>query len=171
MVLYISTEYWHVDVFRPGLLPNMQSLVQIRHCMFKFKSFLVASRWRYDYNWISAFRCVQARTLIKCVKFGADKALLGWVTTTLQQRLLLWNVARGALSEKWKGGAIEPFCHIHFWNPYRMEILATSGVCAKFMVWCVFRPWKMQFISVNNNNNKRSTPKSVLAPWCLGPNK
>ncbi len=29
------TEHWHVDVFRPGLLPNMWSLVQIERGMFE----------------------------------------------------------------------------------------------------------------------------------------
>ncbi len=47
------------------------------------KPFPVASRWRYDYNAILAFRCVQARTLIKPVKFGADRTFYGLVTTTL----------------------------------------------------------------------------------------
>ncbi len=46
------------------------------------KPFPVASRWRYDYNAILAFRCVQARTLIKPVKFGADRTFYGLVTTT-----------------------------------------------------------------------------------------
>ncbi len=31
----IISEFWPLDVFRPGLLPNMLSLVQIGHCMFK----------------------------------------------------------------------------------------------------------------------------------------
>jgi len=30
-------------------------------------SLSVASRWRYDYNWISSLRRVQGRTLIKNV--------------------------------------------------------------------------------------------------------
>ncbi len=42
------------------------------------KPFPVASRWRYNYNAILAFRdCVQARTLIKPVKFGADRTFYG----------------------------------------------------------------------------------------------
>ncbi len=28
-------EYGHLDLFRSGVLPNMWSLVQIGHCMFK----------------------------------------------------------------------------------------------------------------------------------------
>ncbi len=39
------------------------------------KPFPVVSRWRYDYNAILAFRCVQARTYTKHVKFGADWTL------------------------------------------------------------------------------------------------
>ncbi len=29
------TEYWHIDVFRPGHLSNIWSLVQIEHGMFE----------------------------------------------------------------------------------------------------------------------------------------
>ena len=35
--------------------------------------FPVASRWRYHYNGILAFRIVQARTLFEHVKFGEDQ--------------------------------------------------------------------------------------------------
>ncbi len=31
----IIMEYWALDVLRPGLLPNMWSLVQIEHGMFQ----------------------------------------------------------------------------------------------------------------------------------------
>ncbi len=33
----------------------------------------VASRWRYDYNWIWSLRSLQVRIIIKHVKFGADR--------------------------------------------------------------------------------------------------
>ncbi len=70
----------HLDLFRLGVLPNMLSLVQIGHCMFKLvqiKLFPVASRWRSDYNGIFIFRCVQAWILIERVKSGADRTLYG----------------------------------------------------------------------------------------------
>ncbi len=60
------TEHWHVDVFRPGLLPNMWSLVQIERGMFELvqsMTYPFANRWHYNYNWILAFRCLHARTL------------------------------------------------------------------------------------------------------------
>ncbi len=41
------------------------------------KSFPIVSRWRYDYNAILASRCVQARTLIKPVRFGEDRTFYG----------------------------------------------------------------------------------------------
>ncbi|KAL0158065.1 hypothetical protein M9458_046141, partial [Cirrhinus mrigala] len=31
-----------------------------------------AKWWRYDYNWILTCKCLQARTWIKHMKFGAD---------------------------------------------------------------------------------------------------
>ncbi len=42
-----------------------------------------ASMWCYDYNLIWAWGCVQARTLLKHVKFGADWTLFARVTITL----------------------------------------------------------------------------------------
>ncbi len=72
------TEHWHVDVFRPGLLPNMWNLVHIEHGMFQLVQSMmypVANRWHYNYNWILAFRCLHVRTLTKHVKFGADQTL------------------------------------------------------------------------------------------------
>jgi len=43
-------------------------------------SFPVVCRWRYCCNWIFLCRCVQAMTLIKRLKFGADGTLTFWVT-------------------------------------------------------------------------------------------
>ncbi len=34
-------------------------------------------------------------------------------------RTCTWNVARGALRWIFIGGAVEPFCHTYFWNPYQ----------------------------------------------------
>ncbi len=31
----VTSEYWPLDVFRPGILPNMLSLVQSGQCMFE----------------------------------------------------------------------------------------------------------------------------------------
>ncbi len=63
------TGYWHVDVFRPAHLSNIWSLVQIEHSKFElYKAYIsYAKRWRYDYNWILAFRCLQAMTHTKNV--------------------------------------------------------------------------------------------------------
>ncbi len=78
------TEHWHIDVFRPGLLPNMWSLVQIERGMFELvqsMTYPFANRWHYNYNWILAFRCLHVRTLTKHVKFGADWTWYVWVST------------------------------------------------------------------------------------------
>ncbi len=93
-------------------------------------------------------------------------------------RTCTWNVARGALRWKCIGGAIEPFCHTHFWNIYQMSIFASSEVCAKFRDFSsMFRPSKMRLglekknknNNNNNNNNKQSRFNRVLAPSVLGP--
>ncbi len=55
-------------------------------------------RYRYDYDWILARRCLQAGNLIKHVNFGADWTLYLWVITTC---------CFMAKCAKW------PPCHIH----------------------------------------------------------
>jgi len=93
------TKYEHGHVFRTGLLSNMWSLGQIGHCMpellqtvcgcntkntntkvFVFATLPATSRWRYYNNLIWGWSCVQDRTLITHVKFGADRTLYAWVT-------------------------------------------------------------------------------------------
>ncbi len=32
----------------------------------------------------------------------------------------MWNIALEALPWNFIGGAIEPFCHTHFWKPYQI---------------------------------------------------
>ncbi len=49
----IIMEYWPLDVLRPGLLPNMGSLVHIEQGMFQLvqsMTYPVANRWHYNYN-------------------------------------------------------------------------------------------------------------------------
>ncbi len=49
--------------------------MQIEHSMFELvysMTYPIANRWRYDYNWILAYRCLQAMSLTKDVKFGPD---------------------------------------------------------------------------------------------------
>ncbi len=45
--------------------------------LVKNRSFPVARGWRYDYIGILLFSCIQAWTLIKLVKSGADRTLYG----------------------------------------------------------------------------------------------
>ncbi len=89
-----------------------------------------------------------------------------------------WNVARGALRWKCIGGAIEPFCHTHFWNIYQMSIFASSEVCAKFRDFSsMFRPSKMRLglekknkNNNNNNNNNRADSIGSSHHRCSVPN-
>ncbi len=49
----VTSEYWPLDVFRPGILPNMYILVRIENSMFDLlynNEFPVASRWHYIDN-------------------------------------------------------------------------------------------------------------------------
>ena len=43
--------------------------------------YAIASRWRYHHNSITAGICLQAKTLVKHVKFGADSTMHSQLTT------------------------------------------------------------------------------------------
>ncbi len=45
--------------------------------LVKTGNFLLPEGWRYDYIGILLFSCIQAWTLIKLVKSGADRTLYG----------------------------------------------------------------------------------------------
>ncbi len=65
-------------------------------------SFPVASRWRYDHEWNPSYRCIQAGTLVKYLKFGAYKTMYTEVI-----HILLFM----ARQSKWRP------CHAHTIHP------------------------------------------------------
>ncbi len=92
---------------------------------------------------------------------------IGVLHVSTEFHTCMWNIAWGALRWNFIGGAIEPFCHTHFRNPYEIKIVASSGACAKFNEFSsIFMPSKMRFIL---KKKKLSNSNRVLTPSVLGP--
>ncbi len=56
--------------------------------VYKAWRILLPTGWRYDYNWILAYRCLQAMSLTKDVKFGPDWILHVDVSVKISHFLL-----------------------------------------------------------------------------------
>ncbi len=91
--------------------------------------------------------------------FRSRRLFCRYCYVTCVYRFSYMYVKRSLRALRWMsiGGAVEPFCHTYFWNPYKTYISTSSDACAKFPDFSsMFRPSKMRLSLENNNNNNNS---------------